>query len=89
MISKRFTAKSNLEVSTSLIPRGAPVLKNINLKIPRGSTVAIVGTTGSGKTTLINLIPRIRQAERGMVFIDGVRYSRYATAPPEIKRWCR
>ena len=52
-------------------PRGEPVLKNINLKIQRGSTVAIVGTTGSGKTTLINLIPRIRQAERGMVFIDG------------------
>ena len=53
-------------------PRGEPVIKNINLKIPHGSTVAIVGTTGSGKTTLINLIPRIRQAERGMIFIDGV-----------------
>ena len=53
-------------------PRGEQVLKNINLKIPRGSTVAIVGTTGSGKTTLINLIPRIRQTERGMVFIDGI-----------------
>ena len=53
-------------------PRGEPVLKNINLKIPRGSTAAIVGTTGSGKTTLVNLIPRIRQTERGMVFIDGV-----------------
>ena len=53
-------------------PRGEPILKNINLKIPRGSTAAIVGTTGSGKTTLVNLIPRIRQAERGMVFIDGV-----------------
>ncbi len=53
-------------------PRGEPVLQNINLKIPRGSTAAIVGTTGSGKTTLVNLIPRIRQAERGMVLIDGV-----------------
>ena len=53
-------------------PHEEPVLKNINLKIPRGSTVAIVGGTGSGKTTLVNLIPRIRQAERGMVFIDGV-----------------
>ncbi len=53
-------------------PRGEPILNNINLKIPRGSTAAIVGTTGSGKTTLVNLIPRIRQAERGMVFIDGV-----------------
>ena len=53
-------------------PHEESVLKNINLKIPRGSTVAIVGGTGSGKTTLVNLIPRIRQAERGMVFIDGV-----------------
>ena len=53
-------------------PRGEPVLKNISLKVPRGSTVAIVGATGSGKTTLINLVPRIRQTERGTVFIDGV-----------------
>jgi ATP-binding cassette subfamily B protein len=53
-------------------PRGETVLKNINLKVPRGSTVAIVGATGSGKTTLINLIPRIRQTERGTVFIDDV-----------------
>jgi ATP-binding cassette subfamily B protein len=53
-------------------PRGEPVLKNINIKVPRGSTVAIVGATGSGKTTLINLMPRIRQTERGTVFIDDV-----------------
>lgn len=53
-------------------PGGPPVLKNINLKIERASTVAIVGPTGSGKTTLVNLTPRIRQAERGMLFIDGV-----------------
>ena len=51
---------------------GPPVLKNINLKIPQGATLAIVGSTGSGKSTLVNLIPRIRQAERGMIFIDGV-----------------
>jgi ATP-binding cassette subfamily B protein len=53
-------------------PGEVPVLKNINLKVPRGSTVAIVGATGSGKTTLINLMPRIRQTERGTVFIDDV-----------------
>ncbi|RKU31747.1 ABC transporter ATP-binding protein [Candidatus Poribacteria bacterium] len=51
---------------------GPPVLKNINLKIPQGTTLAIVGSTGSGKSTLVNLIPRIRQAERGTIFIDGV-----------------
>lgn len=57
---------------TFAYPDGHPVLKNINLKIERGTTVAIVGGTGSGKSTLVNLIPRIRQAERGTVFIDGV-----------------
>ena len=53
-------------------PDGTPVLKDINLKIRRGMTLAIVGGTGSGKSTLVNLIPRIRQAERGSIFIDGV-----------------
>ena len=53
-------------------PDGQPVLKNINLKVKSGSTLAIVGGTGSGKSTLVTLISRIRQAERGKVFIDGV-----------------
>lgn len=53
-------------------PDGTPVLKDINLKIERGMTLAIVGGTGSGKSTLVNLIPRIRQAERGTVFVDGI-----------------
>lgn len=53
-------------------PDGTPVLKGINLKIERGKTLAIVGGTGSGKSTLVNLIPRIRQAARGTVFVDGV-----------------
>ncbi len=47
------------------------VLKNINLKIPRGSTLAIVGQTGSGKTSLINLIPRLYDVTEGEVLIDG------------------
>ena len=53
-------------------PDGTPVLKGINLKIECGKTLAIVGGTGSGKSTLVNLIPRIRQAARGTVFVDGV-----------------
>ena len=53
-------------------PDGTPVLKGINLKVERGKTLAIVGGTGSGKSTLVNLIPRIRQAARGTVFVDGV-----------------
>ena len=47
------------------------MLKNINLKIPAGSSLAIVGHTGCGKSTLVSLIPRIYDAEPGMVLIDG------------------
>lgn len=48
------------------------VLKNINLEIPVGSTIAIMGLTGTGKTTLINLIPRLYDVEEGELLIDGI-----------------
>jgi len=51
---------------------GTAVLKDVNLRIPAGSSLAIVGPTGSGKTTLVNLIPRIYDAEPGTVLIDGL-----------------
>jgi len=51
---------------------GKAVLKNINLKIPKGITIGIIGPTGSGKTTLINLIPRLLEARKGSLTIDGV-----------------
>jgi ATP-binding cassette subfamily B protein len=50
---------------------GAPVLSDIDLEIPAGSSLAIVGPTGSGKTTLVNLIPRLYDAPMGSVLIDG------------------
>ena len=47
------------------------VLKNINLRIPGGSTVAVMGFTGTGKTTMINLIPRLYDVTGGELLIDG------------------
>jgi ATP-binding cassette, subfamily B, multidrug efflux pump len=48
-----------------------PVLQNINLQIPAGSTLAIVGPTGSGKTTLAALIARLWEAPNGQLYLDG------------------
>jgi ATP-binding cassette subfamily B protein len=48
-----------------------PVLHNISLSIPAGSSLAIVGPTGSGKSTLMNLIARLYEAPAGSLFIDG------------------
>jgi ATP-binding cassette subfamily B protein len=50
---------------------GNLVLKDINLTIPAGSSLAIVGPTGSGKSTLVSLIPRIYDAPEGTVLLDG------------------
>jgi ATP-binding cassette subfamily B protein len=50
---------------------GNEVLHDVKLRVPAGTSLAIVGPTGSGKTTLVSLIPRIYDAEPGMVLIDG------------------
>ncbi len=48
-----------------------PVLDNISFKISSGETVGIIGSTGSGKTTLVSMIPRLYDADEGEVFVDG------------------
>ncbi len=56
------------------------LLKNINLKINKGETVAFIGSTGSGKSTLINLIPRFYDATEGVVKVDGVDVREFTQA---------
>jgi ATP-binding cassette subfamily B protein len=70
----------NLNFSYSGVPNAAPVLHDINLRIPAGSSLAIVGPTGSGKTTLVSLIPRIYDTAPGSVLIDGKPVREYALA---------
>ncbi len=54
------------------------VLNNINLKIPSGSTVGIIGSTGCGKTTLVSMIPRLYDVDEGEVLIDGINVKDYS-----------
>lgn len=55
-----------------------PVLKEINLHIPKGSTVALVGSSGAGKSTLADLIPRFHDVSSGELLIDGHNIQDYA-----------
>ncbi|MBI4809994.1 MAG: ABC transporter ATP-binding protein, partial [Ignavibacteriales bacterium] len=58
-------------------------LRNINLQIPQGNTIAIVGYTGSGKSTIINLIPRLYDVTDGELLIDGINIKKI---PLEVLR---
>ncbi|MBR3161922.1 MAG: ABC transporter ATP-binding protein [Bacilli bacterium] len=54
------------------------LLKNISFKVNKGETVAFIGSTGSGKSTLINLVPRFYDATDGEILIDGVNVKEYS-----------
>ncbi len=58
------------DVSFSYIP-GRPVLKHINLTVPKGKTIALVGQSGSGKSTMVDLVPRYHDVKEGQLLIDG------------------
>lgn len=60
--------------------RDTEVLHDLSLKIPAGTSLAIVGPTGAGKSTLINLIPRLYDAPRGSILIDGCPIQDYPLA---------
>src|SRR5439155_14836069 len=58
------------DVSFSYEP-GVPVLKNVSLHARPGQTVALVGPTGAGKTTIVNLLTRFYEVDQGAIWIDG------------------
>ena len=49
-----------------------PVLKNISFEVPKGETIALVGNSGGGKTTIVNLLPRFYKLKNGAIKIDGI-----------------
>lgn len=53
-------------------PNGTEALKNINIRLERGKTLAIIGRTGSGKTTLVNLLLRLYNPQPGQLLVDGI-----------------
>lgn len=63
--------------NVSLRYDGDNVLNNISLKIKKGSTLGIIGGTGSGKSSLVNLIPRFYDATQGEVLVDGINVNSY------------
>ncbi|MBE6604946.1 MAG: ABC transporter ATP-binding protein [Ruminococcaceae bacterium] len=64
---------------------GEPVLHDINLEVRRGETLAIVGATGSGKSSLVQLIPRFYDATEGEVLVDGVPVRDYKLKDLRLK----
>ena len=72
---KQLTEKGTVEfknVSFSYPGSSEKVIKNVNFRAEKGETVAFIGSTGSGKSTLINLVPRFFDATEGEVLVDGV-----------------
>jgi ATP-binding cassette, subfamily B, multidrug efflux pump len=80
-VVRDFTVEGLIEFrNLSFSYNGVPTLRNISLSIPKGKTVAIVGATGSGKSTLVQLIPRLYNAPPNSLFIDGVPVERIPLA---------
>ena len=69
---KKFERAITFENVSFSYEEGIEVLKNINLTVPKGETLAIVGNSGGGKSTLVNLIPRFYDVTKGSIKFDGV-----------------
>lgn len=74
------TFNSNITFNQVCFSHGdTPILKNITLEIPKGKTIALVGPSGGGKSTLMDLIPRFHDPASGTITIDGIPYSQLKT----------
>jgi ATP-binding cassette, subfamily B, multidrug efflux pump len=60
------------DVSFTYHGAAAPILEHINFEVSKGQTIAFIGSTGSGKSTLINLVPRFSDVSAGQVLVDGI-----------------
>lgn len=67
------------DVSFSYDKNSEPSIKNVNVSIKSGEKIGIIGGTGSGKSTFINLIPRFYDVSSGAVYVDGVNVKNYNT----------
>lgn len=76
-VEKPITGEVIFENVTFGYDKGNPVLKNINIIAKAGEMIAIVGQTGCGKSTILELIPRLYDPQYGTIYIDGVDIRRY------------
>ncbi len=60
--------------------QGQPVLRDVSFEVKPGETIAVVGVTGAGKTTLVNLVERFYDPEKGMVSLDGINLKKWPTS---------
>lgn len=71
VVLPRFSGEVAFENVGFAYETGPAILRNINLRVPAGSVLAIVGSSGAGKTTLVNLLPRFHSPTAGTLLIDG------------------
>ena len=76
--AKAIRGNVNFDAVEFSYEKDLPIIKGVNLRIDEGKTVALVGTTGSGKTTLVNLLLRFYEPQKGKITIDGVDINNFS-----------